>query len=46
VIQGAAINGYTFDQGYYLEVQSLMTDVSDVVVPWPNQLTDKLTPTG
>jgi hypothetical protein len=46
VIQGAAIQGYTFDQNYYLEVQSRMSDVSDVVVPWPNQVTDKLTPTG
>ncbi len=46
VIQGAAISGYTFDQNLYLEVASLMSDVSDVVVPWPNQVTDKLTPTG
>ncbi len=46
VIQGAAIEGYTFDQGYYLEVASMMSDVSDLVVPWPNQVTDQLTPTG
>lgn len=46
VVQGGAIEGYTFDQGYYLEVQSLMTDVSNTVVPWPNQVTDTLTPTG
>jgi hypothetical protein len=46
VIQGAAIDGYTFDQNLYLEVASMMTNISDVVVPWPNQVTDKLTPTG
>lgn len=46
VMQGAAISGYTFDQNLYLEVASLMSDTSDVVVPWPNQVTDNLTPTG
>jgi hypothetical protein len=46
VIQGAAIDGYSFDQSLYLEVASLMSDISDTVVPWPNQVTDTLTPTG
>lgn len=47
VIQGPAIEGYpeTFDQGYYLEVESQMSDVSDVVQVWPNTLTDTVTKT-
>lgn len=41
VIQGPAIVGYpaTFNQNYFLEVASLMSNVSDVVEPYPNTLT-------
>jgi hypothetical protein len=42
VVQGPAIVGYpsTFDQSYFLEVASLMSNASDVVQPYPNKLTD------
>lgn len=42
VVQAAAIEDYpaTFDRSYFLEVASKMSDVSDVVEPWPNTLTD------
>lgn len=41
VVQGPAIEGYpaTFNQNYFLEVASLMSNVSDVVEPYPNTLT-------
>lgn len=44
VLQGPAIEGYTFDQNYYLEAASRMSRVSDRVEPWPNQVTDKTHP--
>jgi len=46
VVQGPAIVGYpaTFDQGYFLEVASLMTNVSDEVAPFPNVLTQTVEP--
>lgn len=48
VIQGPAIEGYpaTFNQGYFLEVASLMSNVSDVVEPYPNTLTQTVEPTS
>ena len=44
VIQGPAIEGYpqTFDRQSFLEVKSQMGNVSNVVEPWPNTLTDKV----
>lgn len=47
IIQGPAIDGYdeSFDTEYYLEVQSLFEkDESNLVVPWPNTVTDKVYP--
>ena len=44
VIQGPAIDGYPpkYDPDYYLEVQSQFDkDESNLVVPWPNTVTDK-----
>ncbi len=48
VIQGPAITGYPqkFDQSYFLEVASLMSNVSDVVEPYPNTLTQNVEPTS
>lgn len=48
VVQGPAIVGYpaTFDQNYFLEVASLMSNVSDVVEPYPNTLTQTVEPTS
>jgi hypothetical protein len=48
VVQAAAIEGYpaTFDRSYFLEVASNMSDVSDVVEPYPNTLTDNVEKTG
>ncbi len=47
VVQGPAITGYpaTFNQNYFLEVASLMSNVSDVVSPFPNTLTQAVEPT-
>ncbi|HEX3530503.1 MAG TPA: LodA/GoxA family CTQ-dependent oxidase [Thermoanaerobaculia bacterium] len=47
VVQGPAITGYpaTFNQSYFLEVASLMSNVSDVVSPFPNTLTQAVEPT-
>lgn len=47
VVQGPAIEGYpaTFDQGYFLEVASLMSNVSDVVQPFPNTVPGDVEPT-
>lgn len=47
VLQGAAIDGYEegYDNSYYLEVESLFEkDESNLVVPWPNTVTDKVYP--
>ncbi len=47
VIQGPAIDGYPdkYDQNYYLEVESLFEkDHSNLVIPWPNTVTDKTYP--
>lgn len=47
VIQGVAIDGYPkgYPQDYYLEVQSLFKkDYSNLVQPWPNYVTDSLSP--
>jgi hypothetical protein len=48
VVQGPAIVGYpqTFDQSYFLEVASLMSNVSDVVEPYPNTLNQNVEPTS
>lgn len=48
VIQGPAIEGYptTFDRDYFLEVASRMSDVSDVVQPYPNTLPGDVEKTG
>lgn len=44
MIQGVAIEGYdpNFDQRLILEVESRMTNASDLVQEWPNNLTDKV----
>jgi hypothetical protein len=47
VLQGPAIDGYdeSYDQSYYLEVESqFKKDESNLVVPWPNKVTDKVYP--
>jgi len=47
VLQGPAIDGYdeSYDKTYYLEVESLFEkDESNLVVPWPNTVTDKVYP--
>lgn len=47
VIQGPAIDGYddSFDKSLYLEVQSQFdVDESNLVVAWPNTVTDKVYP--
>ena len=47
VLQGPAIDGYDegYDNSYYLEVESLFEkDESNLVVPWPNTVTDKVYP--
>ncbi|HEV7505213.1 MAG TPA: LodA/GoxA family CTQ-dependent oxidase [Thermoanaerobaculia bacterium] len=48
VVQAPAIAGYptTFNQNYFLEVASLMSNVSDVVEPYPNTLTQTVEPTS
>lgn len=48
VVQAPAIEGYptTFNQNYFLEVASLMSNVSDVVEPYPNTLTQTVEPTS
>jgi len=48
VVQAPAIVGYptTFNQNYFLEVASLMSNVSDVVEPFPNTLTQTVEPTS
>jgi hypothetical protein len=48
VVQAPAIVGYptTFNQNYFLEVASLMSNVSDVVEPYPNTLTQTVEPTS
>lgn len=48
VVQGPAIAGYptTFDQTYFLEVASRMTNASDLVEPYPNTLTQTVEPTS
>lgn len=47
IIQGPAIEGYSkdFDPDYYLEVESQFDkDESNLVIPWPNTVTDKTYP--
>lgn len=48
VVQAPAIEGYptTFNQNYFLEVASLMSNVSDVVEPYPNTATQTVEPTS
>jgi hypothetical protein len=48
VVQAPAIVGYpaTFNQNYFLEVASLMSNVSDVVEPYPNTITQTVEPTS
>jgi len=47
IVQGPAIDGYdeSFDQNFYLEAESrFRKDESNLVVHWPNTVTDKVYP--